>query len=161
MATRNRKRTWIAVSILLIFAVLVRVNVRQGRVAGPSMEPTYHDGETVLVWKTAPRSKLKPGDVVVIRDKNGEELIKRIAFIRPKWSPDPPFRVFFKNRTNGVLVPYGYLFGYYFIDVREGRKPVPPPGNTIYVMGDNWEVSDDSRDFGPVSPKQILGKVIP
>jgi len=28
------------------------------------------------------------------------------------------------------------------------------------VMGDNWETSLDSRDFGPVAVSRIYGKVI-
>lgn len=31
----------------------------------------------------------------------------------------------------------------------------------LYVLGDNLLVSDDSRNFGPIRPSQVLGKVIP
>ena len=59
--TRLRKQTWIAFGVLLALALLLRFNVRQGRVTGPSMSPTYENGETVLVWTSAPRSKLGLG----------------------------------------------------------------------------------------------------
>ena len=59
-----RKRTWFAIFLLLGVALLLRLTVRQGRVQGPSMEPTYYSGETVLVWKTAPRSQLLPGNII-------------------------------------------------------------------------------------------------
>lgn len=158
--TRLRKQTWIALGVLLAVALLLRFNVRQGRVSGLSMSPMYENGETVLVWTSAPRSKLKPGDVIIFRDTNGDELIKRIAFIRPVWRPAPPAGDF--RTINGRrLVPYSLLFGWYFQSVASGKTPLPSPDRTIYVLGDNLLESDDSRHIGPISPRQILGKVVP
>ena len=158
--TRLRKRTWIALGILFTLALVLRLNVRQGRVFGPSMEPTYHSGETVLVWKSAPRSLLKPGDVIVFRDTNGDELIKRIAFVRPVWRPTPPAGDFHTINGNRPI-PYSLLFGSYFRKVASGKMPTPASDRTIYVLGDNLLESDDSRRIGPISPRQILGKVVP
>ncbi len=158
--TRLRKQTWIVLGVLLVLALLLRFNVRQGRVSGPSMEPTYHDGETVLVWKSAPRASYKPGVVVVFRDHNGDELIKRIAFIRPQWSPVPPASDYVTT-NGGRHIPYSLLFGNYFARVASSRLPHPPADRTIFVLGDNLIESDDSRHIGPISPSQILGKVVP
>lgn len=157
---RFRTQTWIAIGILLLLALLLRWNVRQGRVSGPSMEPTYHDGETVLVWKSAPRSHLKPGDVIVFRDTNGDELIKRIAFIRPVWQPGPP-PGFYRTINGARQIPYALLFGFYFQAIASGKKPAPPRDHVVYVLGDNLLESDDSRHIGPISYRQILGKVVP
>ena len=51
-------------------------------------------------------------------------------------------------------------FGLYFLKVEAGVVPTPPLSHTIYVCGDNFRNSDDSRDFGPIDPGQILGKVV-
>jgi len=155
-----RTRSWVAVGILLVFALFLRINIRQGKVQGPSMEPTYHSGDTVIVWKSAPRKNLKPGTVIVFRDKNGDELIKRIAFIRPVWIPHSP-PGFYRNINGGRLIPYSILFDSYFQNVARHKWPRQSPENTIYVLGDNLLESDDSRHIGPISPRQILGKVIP
>ncbi len=158
--TRLRKQTWFAIGVLLALALLLRFNLRQGRITGPSMSPTYENGETVLVWTSAPRSKLGPGDVIIFRDTNGDELIKRIAFIRPVWHPAPPAGDWVT--INGHRrVPFSLLFGPYFEGIASGRVPVPSPERTIYVLGDNLPESDDSRHIGPISLHQILGKVIP
>ncbi len=158
--SRIRKQTWIAIGTLLIFALVLRLNVRQGRVQGPSMSPTYEDGNTVLVWKSFPVSKLQPGNVIVFRDTNGDELIKRVAFIRPVWQPLPPSGMF--RTINGDRdVPWTILFGPYFANVAVGATPAPAKDRTIYVLGDNLLNSDDSRHIGPISPSQVLGKVIP
>lgn len=158
--TKLRRQTWIALGILFLLAVVLRLNVRQGRISGPSMSPTYENGETVLVWKTAPRSLYTPGTVIIFRDTNGDELIKRIAFIRPVWNPQPPPRDF-RSPVTKRLIPYGLLFGQFFSEVALGQRPRPAPDRTIYVLGDNLAESDDSRHIGPINPSQILGKVIP
>ncbi len=158
--TRLRKQTWVAIGVLLALALVLRLNVRQGRISGPSMSPTYDDGETVLVWTSAPHSKLKPGDVIIFRDTNGDELIKRIAFIRPAWESTPPAGDFVT--INGARhVPYPLLFGTYFQRVAAGKIPKPAAARTIFVLGDNLIESDDSRHIGPISPSQILGRVVP
>lgn len=157
--SRTRRRQFLLVGGLLVFAILLRLNLRQGQVWGNSMEPTFDHATTVLVWKTVPRSSLKAGDVIIFRDSNGEELIKRIAFIR-QWQPQPPPGNY-AHPNGGGLIPYWLLFNDYFNRVKTGKKPRPAPENTIYVLGDNLLGSEDSRHFGPISPDQVLGKVIP
>lgn len=163
-----RRREWIVLGIFLALALLVAVNFKRVEVKGISMEPTYHTGDLVIVWKTAPRSRLKRGDVVVFKSADGDELIKRIVFIAdPAAStqfPPPGFPRTLSNPEGQYIpadAPPEYTFQGYFDAVLTRAKPAPPPGNTIYVMGDNMLYSNDSRDFGPISPTQILGKVIP
>ncbi len=157
---RLRKQTWIAFGILILLALVLRLNVRQGRVSGPSMSPTYENGDTVLVWKSVPRSMLKPGVVIIFRDTNGDELIKRIAFIGPQYARTPPDADW--TTINGSRkIPLSLLFNAYYARIASGQTPAPPPGRDIYVLGDNLPESDDSRHIGPTSFRQILGKVVP
>ena len=157
---RIRSQTWIAIGVLLLVALLLRLNVRQGRVSGPSMSPTYENGETVLIWKTAPRVLLKPGMVIIFRDTNGDELIKRIAFIGPQYAraaPDADWTTLNGRRK----VPLPLLFSDYYARIASGQTPAPSSSRDIYVLGDNLLESDDSRHIGPISAHQILGKVVP
>ena len=157
---RLRKQTYFAFGILIVMALLLRLNVRQGRVSGPSMSPTYEDGNTVLVWKTAPRFLLKPGTVIIFRDTNGDELIKRIAFIGPQYArhaPDADWVTINGSRK----IPLLLLFSDYYARVASGRTPAPSADRDIYVLGDNLPESDDSRHIGPITAHQILGKVVP
>ena len=156
---RNRRGEIIAVAVLLVLALFLRFNLRQGNVSGLSMEPGYSNGDTVLVWRTFPISQLKPRDVIIFRDKNGDELIKRVAFIRA-WQPKSPIADW-AHPNGGRLIPAHVLWDDYFDRVASGKQPAPSKQNTIYVLGDNLVVSDDSRHFGPISPSQVLGKVIP
>ncbi len=157
---RLRKQTYFAFGFLLLLALLLRLNVRQGRVTGPSMSPTYEDGSTVLVWTSVPRSSLKPGVVIIFRDTNGDELIKRIAFVGPQYVRTPPDADW--TTINGSRkIPLALLFSDYYTRVADGRNPAPSADRDIYVLGDNLIESDDSRHIGPIRLRQILGKVVP
>lgn len=158
--TSFRRQTWIAIGLLLLLALLLRLNVRQGRVSGPSMSPTYEDGNTVLVWTSVPRSLLKPGMVIIFRDTNGDELIKRIAFIGPQYVRTPP-NADWTTINGSRKIPFADLFNNYYARVVSGQIPTPSAGRDIYVLGDNLPESDDSRHIGPITAKQILGKVVP
>ena len=159
----SRRRERLLILLLVLLAIALRVNLRQGGVSGSSMEPTYHNGETVLVWKSYPRYLLKPGDVIIFKDTNGDELIKRIAFIRP-WSARPPAGNY-PNPNGGRLIPIPLLFTgdehFFFDRVARGKIPPPKADRVIYVLGDNLGNSDDSRFIGPIAYKQVLGKVVP
>lgn len=160
---RLRRREWIVLAILLAFALLASINFKRVQVSGASMEPTFHDGDRVIVWKRAPHDQLKPGDVIVFESGQGEgELIKRIAWVQkpeaPTHFPPPDFPRTIPTPSGPLDREYG--FEPYFAALDAGSLPIPPPRNTIYVMGDNYKHSLDSRDFGPIDPGQILGKVI-
>ncbi len=152
-----RRREWGVLSVLLVLALLAVWNFERAVVTGISMYPTFHDGENLLVWKQVPRSSLKIGDVIVVRHPDGSEIIKRIVFIQNDtgtavhpatvWTPRGRFS-------------FDRFFSGYFLEVKHGALPPSPPENTIYVMGDNFDHSEDSRMFGPVSPAQVIGKVL-
>lgn len=163
---RLRQRERVAFSIFLVLALVVALNFRRVEVSGHSMEPAFHSGDMLLVWKTAPRARLQPGDVIVFRGPDGDELIKRIFYVgSPGMTSLPPlgFPRTVSTPSGAYLrpdAPPEWTFQGYFDAVQSGRVPAPAPGNTIYVLGDNLGNSKDSRDFGPIDPKVILGKVV-
>lgn len=147
-----RKREWTVLGFLLAVAVIAYFNVKRVVVDGISMQPTFKSAQSVLVWTSAPLSALKPGDIIVFHSPDGDQYIKRIVFIDNRtgtatpptdvWTPDGP-------------QPFEYIFeGLY----RKGLKPTDD--KRIWVMGDNFDHSEDSRDFGPIAPMSIIGKVI-
>lgn len=159
---RLRRREWAFLSVFLLVALTAWVNVKRVEVKGISMEPTFHNGDLLVVWKTVPRASLRPGDVIVFKSADGDELIKRIAAIQTGPNPHfPPWLTFSDGRREAVAALFSVYNSPYFADRMMGRVPLPAPDRTIYVLGDNLMRSNDSRDFGPISPRQLLGKVVP
>jgi signal peptidase I len=161
-----RKREWVFLSFFLVLAIAAYANFERVIVTGHSMEPTYHNHETLVMWKLAPRNRLKRGDVIVFR-QGRDELIKRILYICPPGQsgkyPPPGFPQTYINPEGWRIpadAPPWMTFQWYFLKIHLGITPPPPLDQTIYVMGDNFPISDDSRDYGPISPSQILGRII-
>jgi signal peptidase I len=132
------------------FFVLGRVEV-----VGSSMEPTFHDGQRLIILKSYKQlAPLKVGDVVVIEaaDKKGREaqIIKRIAFIQNEQGTLP---------WPGVLpTSRGPRLSPTLFPPQAFATPIPRKG--ILVLGDNLDNSTDSREFGPVFPNEVFGKVL-
>lgn len=121
-----------------------------------SMEPTFYDGDHVLVNKFIYRfSEPKRGDVIVFKyplDKT-KDYIKRIIAVGGETIEVRSGDVFINGKE--IYEPYlksnvvGSDFG-----------PVKIPKNKYFVLGDNRDNSSDSRTWGLLPPKNILGKAI-
>jgi signal peptidase I len=109
-------------------------------VSGKSMMPTLTNGKKVLVsnayWLVG---GIRHGDIVVIKtDVNGEFIIKRV-YKKQGETVD----------VMNIPVTWKLVQGPYTV-----------PQGTVYVLGDNREVSEDSRRLGPIDVNHIIGKVV-
>lgn len=151
-----RRFEWAFLAVFLIAALGVYFCIQRVIVHGRSMEPTLHDGDALVAWKLISRDNLHAGDVIVFRDTDGSELIKRIVFVQNALgTAKPPELV----QIPGGVRSWKTLFHDYNVAVASGRMKAPAPENTIYVMGDNTDNSEDSRVFGPIRQGQIIGQV--
>jgi signal peptidase I len=151
-----RKIEWFVLAMLLTTVVFAYFNVERVIVRGVSMQPTFLNGQNVFVWTRVPKSSLKVGDVIVLHSDDNSDLIKRIVFIQNASGTEHP--------PDTVWTPLGPqkfsdLFADYNYQVSRGQLPKPDMHHTIYVMGDNFRRSEDSRVFGPIDPRKIIGKV--
>lgn len=149
-----------ALLVLLGFVLFLLPNFRMARVVGRSMQPQFEPGDTILVWKTWRLfSPLKPGDIIVFRHR-GEEIVKRVVFVQnPQGTADWPEPNYVPSSLGDMRAPSGAFPDY---GRRVDRRPSEPgyPQRSVYVIGDNFGLSDDSRRFGPIAPESILGKVL-
>ena len=151
-----RRVEWAFLALFLIMALAAYATLQRVTVSGRSMEPTLHDGDALIAWKLMPGDSLHLDDVIVFRDQDGSELIKRIVFLQnAQGTATPPQLV----QIPGSARPWKTLFRDYNREVATGHRPKPGPEDTIYVMGDNTDNSEDSRVFGPISLKQVVGRV--
>ena len=148
--------------VLGIFCIIFTFVVRQISVDGHSMEPNYLDQERVLI--TAHAGPLVQGDVVVVINAIEEgPIIKRVIATEGQ-------TVDFDADQGRVLVnntplndeQYGVENGITFEYNNEiaSLMPMEIPKGCVFVLGDNRQNSKDSRFFGPVDTRNILGKAI-
>lgn len=153
------------VVMLGIFCLLLTFVVRQISVEGFSMMPNYHDGERVLI--TANPGKLVQGDVVVIVHAIEEgPVIKRVIATEGQkvdidsdkgcvLIDDVPLDDRRFGIENGITRTYFHLNG---VTIEE--LPIVVPEGHVFVLGDNRQDSKDSRFFGPVDKRNVLGKAL-
>lgn len=125
------------------------------RIYGASMSPSLTEGEIVVSVKT---NNFKPGDIVAFRYGGTKILVKRYIAGPGDWvNLEEDGSVY----VNGEKLdePYISEFAFGYCDI---ELPYQVPESRIFVMGDNREVSLDSRStaVGCVSEEQIVGKVI-
>jgi len=141
---RSRKRAitgfGFILLILLGFAIYFHYTFTTVVVSGESMLPTLKNNQRVLTsrayWLVGP---IKDKDIVVIKDDGPTGyIIKRVY------------------RMAGEVVDWYNVPDN--VDFRKGEYKVP--AGHVYVLGDNREVSEDSRRFGPVKVEDIIGKVV-
>lgn len=149
------------VVIALAIIIPIRTFILQPfYVKGASMEPTFHDNEYLIIDELSYRlhSPLR-GDVVVIRNPAlGEFLIKRLIGL-------PGERVIINDGT--ITIINAEHPGGVFLDERTYLSPsVATFGNLdvtlsdeqYFVLGDNRSASLDSRSFGPITRRDIIGR---
>lgn len=148
------------VSALIVVILIMTFVFRQVVVDGESMEPTFYDGER-LILSTSYGTMPSNGDVVVISHPKGNDgrIIKRvIATEGQSISID-----FDKNEVavDSVLLDESYIAGRTIQTDRNMEIPSVIPEGYVFVMGDNREASLDSRStqIGLIPVTSIIGKV--
>lgn len=151
--------SWLETILIAIAAVALMVTFigRLMQVDGSSMEPTLHDGERLIT--TPLYGRLKQGDIVVIRRKDGHPIVKRVIGT-PGDVVDIDFSAH-EVRINGELLDEPYI--------KEPTErsfdvefPITVPEGAYFVMGDNRNNSDDSRHstIGMIDRRNIFGKAV-
>ena len=165
-----------AIIIAILIALFIRTFVVQAfKIPSGSMKPTLQIGDHILVNKfiygvkvpfvrstLIPISEPKRGDIIVFiypQDRT-KDFIKRVIAIGGD-------RVEIRNKeiyvndvlsedTHGVYVDPVVMPG--SMQPRDNMGPVEGPKGTVFVMGDNRDQSYDSRFWGFVDLKDVMGE---
>lgn len=124
------------------------------RIYGTSMVPTLEDGQIVVSIKS---SSFEPGDIVAFYHGN-KLLIKRFIAGSADWVDiDADGNV----SVNGTVLDEPYISEKAYGETNI-TLPYQVPDNRYFLMGDNRDVSVDSRNtaVGCVSDEQIVGRVV-
>lgn len=142
-------------TVVLVFTFGVRII----GVDGHSMVPTLQDGDRLLVVNSMFYSDYKYGDIVVLTKDSflSKPIVKRVIAVGGQ-TVDIDF-------TSGSVYVDGKLLKEDYINeltfTSEGMEfPLTVPEGSIFVMGDNRNHSNDSRDsnLGTVDTRYVIGK---
>ena len=174
----NLLATVIVLLVAPVVALVMTTYVFQSyEVDGSSMETTLSNKDRLLIWKvpkTLSRLTQHPytpnrGDIIVFSENllssygqvTGKQLVKRVIGL-------PGEHVIVKNGTVTVYnseQPEGFEpdktlpYGDVITATTSGNVDIIVPVDSVFVLGDNRSNSLDSRTFGPVPDKNVVGKL--
>jgi len=144
MSTKTKRRAFTGFGAILLFTlafvIYFRTNFQTIQVSGESMEPTLRNGQRVLVSHAYGLiGDIRKNHIVVLKgSKPGEYFIKRVHALAGQ-------------QVGWLNVPSTWKIN---------QGPYIVPEGHIYVIGDNYPVSEDSRRFGPFKMEDVIGKVV-
>lgn len=177
--SRKRKSTareWIeSIIIAFVLAMIIRTFLVQAfKIPTGSMRPTLLEGDLILVNKFIYGAKIpfvdvnlpaarqpRRGDVVVFiyPENPKKDFIKRLVAIEGETVEIENGTIFINGQP---LLDTVFSQRYYYNRGEFGQegKKIVVPKNSIFVLGDNSASSQDSRFWGFVPRKNILGEAI-
>ena len=154
---------WVQALVCSVLAVVVVFTfvIRLIGVDGHSMVPTLQDGDRLLVLNSMLYHDYLAGDIVVLRKSSflDEPIVKRVIATEGQ-VVDIDF-VTGSVYVDGILLKEDYINERTFTE--EGMEfPLIVPEGSIFVMGDNRNHSNDSRDsrLGTVDTRYVIGKAV-
>lgn len=155
---------------LVIFWVIQTFVAQPFQVQQDSMSGTLEEGQYVLVDKLTPHfDSYSRGDIVVFNPVTHEEACTDPSSDIPT-EGDTPFikRVIGEPGdsvsiregsvfVNGVLIPEPYVHGAQTTQLSD-EDTWTVPADRLFVMGDNRPGSRDSRSFGPICAREVVGR---
>jgi len=159
-------------TIVFVGAMFIVINLyilQPSQVRGSSMIPTLNDSDRIFVSRVTYKLRApQRGDIVVLKSPSNPdiEFVKRVIGI-------PGDKIYFNNcqepyqteceiHVNGVKLNETYIKDktqLYENSIYQQDQQFTIPEGDLFVMGDNRTGSLDSRIFGPIPQKDIIGVV--
>ncbi len=146
-------------------------------VDGPSMETTLQNRDRLIVWKVprtlariTNRAYIPHRDDVIVFVKHGlyeagseqeKQLIKRVIGLPGDRVvvQDGHIKVYNSEHPDGYNPDLDHDFSQNISSITTGNVDMVVPEGQVFVCGDNRTNSLDSRSFGTISSKDIVGKL--
>ena len=152
----SRKRKYLTLllklgSVVLVFTLLFCFVVTVRIVRGNAMYPSVRDGQLILISRL---SRVFHDSVVLYRTEDGKEQIGRVLGTEGEEVViDPEEGIYVNGNYQFQTIPFISPNG-------ELAYPYRVPEDSLFLLNDYREDISDSRTFGAVSKKAVLGVVI-
>lgn len=152
---------WVKVfALAIVFAFIITQFIKPTLVRGDSMYSTLEEGDYLIINRMSYKFKdPQRGDIIVFKsdlqqdDGSSKDLVKRVIGVSGDTVKIENSKVY----VNGEELVEPYIND----EVTEGDIDTVVPENSVFVLGDNREISLDSRydSVGFIDDSDILGKV--
>lgn len=184
---RQRLRSTITTISLLLLAPLIALLLtafvfQSYQVDGQSMQNTLQDNDRLIIWKlprtwariTGHQYVPKRGDIIIINEADlsacaqpgSKQIIKRVIGLPGEHVVygNGTYTVYNKAHPKGfdpdTTLPYGKADTALLSDPQSPNVDVTLTSDELFVSGDHRGNSCDSRELGPVTTSQIVGKLV-
>lgn len=148
----------VVVAVIAVFGIVRPYIILEYIIPSRSMEPTLLKRDHIFVNEFIYKFRMpRHGEVIVfsppakIEEEADDVFIKRVIGVPGDLLMMRDGKVF----RNGKKLDEPYITDEH---VYGGMQTTIVPKDTVFVMGDNRNNSDDSRDWGPLDKKKILGR---
>jgi len=162
--TKSIIREWIeSIVIAVLLALFVRAFIVQAfKIPTGSMRPTLIENDRIFVNKFIYRFREpRVGDIIVFREveQGKKDLIKRLVATEADRIEIVNGRIKLNSKIIDKL-PISEFYYYNRGDYGEEGEGIVVPEDSFFVLGDNSASSKDSRYWGFVPKRNIIGKAI-
>lgn len=127
-------------------------------VQGTSMFPTFHNKQLLVAKNINNYNDININDIIVCENE-GNYIIKRVKYLENEYV----YYYIDANTSEIKLInknQFDYLTNHPIIRHKTLIQKLIVPKNSVYLLGDNLNNSDDSRRFGTLSWNNIRYKII-
>ena len=152
---------WVKVfALAIVFAFIITQFIKPTLVRGDSMYSTLEEGDYLIINRMSYKFKEpERGDIIVFEsdlqqdDGTKKDLVKRVIGVGGDTVKIKNSKVY----VNGEEIDEPYIGD----EITEGDIDTVVPEGSVFVLGDNRDISLDSRydDVGFINESDILGKV--
>lgn len=174
---KSEMREWAeSIVIALIFALLIRTFVIQAfKIPSGSMIPTFEIGDRIFVSKFIYGAKIpftdirlpalrqpQRGDIIVFAspDAPKKDFVKRLIALEGETVEIKDGNILINGRRINSPASIGANYYYNKGDFGKEGAAVTVPSGFYFVLGDNSANSRDSRYWGFVPKKNLIGKFV-
>lgn len=161
--TKSQIREWFeSIAIALILALIIRTFFVQAfKIPTGSMRPTLIEGDRILVNKIIYKFREpKIGEIIVFKYPNNpkKDFIKRLVAKGGDMVEIKSGNIFLNHRVLDEPAIFKKIYYYNKGPYGEEGVAIHIPEDALFVLGDNSSASKDSRFWGFVPRKNVIGK---